>query len=195
MEWPWIQTLPGRVRYCLGLRHGATLASPNPSFHWSFGTAVGCPLSPSIRESFFLTSFFLPSPRAIISCIFAMMFVVLLLPQVFSSTELYFSAKHPPLCEPTLSHNTPWLCSHPPSVAPAFQVHFALNFPGSFYKEVFHRQKPAQNTVFIMGISTVIWKIYISGLLLLPCLTENQNKNHQGQDSNEIRILGIILVQ
>lgn len=151
IEWPWIQTLPGRARYCLSLSQGAALASPNPGFHWSFAMAVGCPWSPSIRDPFFLTSFFLSSPRATITCTFAMIFVVLVLPQVFSSTELYFSAKHPLLCEPTLSCNTPWLCSHPPSVTPAFQVHFALNFPGSFYKEVFHRQKLAQNTVFVTG--------------------------------------------
>lgn len=133
MEWPWIQTLPGRDRYCLSLCHSAALTTTNPSFPQSSDMAVGCPLSPSIRGPFFLTSSFLPSPRASITSTFAMMFVVLVLPQVFRPTELHFSAKHPPLREPTLSHNTPWLCSHPPSVAPAFRVYFALNFPGSFY--------------------------------------------------------------
>jgi len=100
-----------------------------PSVFWH---GSGLPPEPIYQRALF-PYFFLPSPRASITSTFAMMFVVLVLPQVFRPTELHFSAKHPPLREPTLSHNTPWLCSHPPSVAPAFWVYFALNFPGSFY--------------------------------------------------------------
>lgn len=219
-ESSWIQTFPRRDRCHKGILQQPQRAQVQPLMQQSSPQnqpkfplilAAGCPLSSPWRWSFILASFssnnhnvhlcrdkfckihslaIQPSPWGATGCP---------VPQLSHPLTLLFSRAAFRSKWAYVNREGYLIWPHVPTPSPRFLVHFAQHFSRSlemlFMRRCFSDWSLYRMWHLLLDNSMVIWNIYISALLIILQLTEEPNKSHQDQSSNEIHILDIASVQ